>query len=388
MPRPRTAATGSDDRKALVVGSGLIGASIGMALGYAGWQVQLADRDPAAAATAAALGAGVAVDWPPAATGLGATETGRPAGSPPLDIVIVAVPPAAVATAIERTIRLEMAPAIMHVASVQAQPLAELEARGVDLSPVVGTHPMAGSERGGPGAGSPALFHDRPWVVCPAGADPAAVVAAEAVVAACGGRVIRMAPDEHDRAVALVSHLPQLASSAVSALLTRATPDEVTIAGAGLRDVTRLGDADPDLWAQIVGANAAAVAPLVEALRDRLDLLARGLRSAEQQAPHDAAAALVADGRHGRRRLGGKHGGASRHWGGVQLVIPDQPGALVDVLTTCHRLGVNVEDLRLEHTPGRPNGLLELLVEPSTARRLATALGDRWDVVAVLQPHD
>lgn len=371
-----------EPRSALIVGCGLIGTSIGLALRAARWDVALADVAPQVTSTAAALGAGQAVPWPPATRDGGAADG--------YDVVIIAVPPDAVAAVAHAAHDLQLAGTLMHVASVQSRPQIDFERAMGDAdrsARLVGTHPMAGSERAGPAAGSASLFRDRPWVLCSDTGDPSSLRVAEAVVTACGGRVVRMRSDEHDAAVAVVSHLPQLVSSALAAQVFRAADAAVAVAGSGLRDVTRLADSDPALWGQIVSANAERVAPAVRELRDSLSALLEGLE-AGTAASARVVADLVTAGRAGRERLGGKHGGQRRHWAGVQVVIPDRPGALVDVLSACREVGINVEDLRVEHTPGRPQGMLELLVDPAVTDELAGALRRSWDVVAVVQPHD
>jgi prephenate dehydrogenase len=381
-PPERAKAAGS----ALIVGSGLIGASIGLALRAAGWTVQLADVDPSASATAAALGAGRAVRWPPMGGSTGSRYSPDP-GPEPADIAVIAVPPAAVAPAAVEVAGTHLASTMMHVASVQARPQVDLESSGADVRRIVGTHPMAGRERGGAAGATPGLFRDRPWVVCAGGSGERAVRAARGVIGICGAREVVLTAEEHDAAVALVSHLPQLVSSAVAAMLTSGGSAAVGIAGSGLRDVTRLAEAEPELWQQIISYNAPAVRAPLRELLGRLTTLLEALEAGEA-ATSAAVAQLLAAGRMGRQRLGGKHGGRPRHWASVQVVVPDRPGALVDVLSACRDRGVNVEDLRLEHSPGRPDGLLELLVEPARAADLADALRAAWDVLGVEQPHE
>lgn len=375
-------------RSALVVGCGLIGTSIALALRAAGWTVWLADHDPDVSATAAALGAGTPIRWP-AEPGAGPGDSRAPSAGGPVDIAVIAVPPLVVASAAQHIVENRLAATVMHVASVQTKPQRDIELLGMSSDLIVGTHPMAGSERGGPAAAAPGLFRDRPWVICAGPASDTAVTAAHRVVTACGGRPVVMTAGEHDAAVAVISHVPQLASSAVAGLLAGAAPAAVGIAGAGVRDVTRLAEGDPALWRQIITANAAAVAPVLRALRDALGDVVTALETDPAgDGGGPAVSRLVEAGRLGRSRLGGKHGGRQRHWASVQVVIPDRPGALVEVLSACRDQAVNLEDLRVEHSAGAPNGLLELLVEPDRAGALADALRGRWEILGVVRPHD
>lgn len=139
-------------RTALVIGTGLVGTSAALALAGRGIHVHLVDHDPESARTAAALGAGT--DEPP---------EGR------VDLAVVAVPPAHTATVLAAAIRAGAARGYLDVASVKGGPRRELEALGVDLTPYIGTHPMAGKERSGPLAATADLFEGRPWVLTPPG---------------------------------------------------------------------------------------------------------------------------------------------------------------------------------------------------------------------------
>jgi prephenate dehydrogenase len=354
--------------RALVIGAGLIGTSIGLALRAAGWEVSLADRDPDVTKTAAALGAGVAWDLSP------------------VDLAIVAVPVAAIVEVSLDIERRGLAQTVVHVSSVQAEPLRQIEAAGAG-SRIVGTHPMAGREVAGPSAGSRSLFVDRPWVVCRSPAlSHTADVAVSAVIAACQARRVDMTADEHDAAVALVSHLPHMVSALLAGRLADADPSVIAVAGTGIRDMTRLADSDPEAWGDIVAANAADVARELDGLlRDGERLVAALAHGA---AP-GATAELLRAGRAGRGRLGGKHGAGVRHWAAVRVVIPDRPGALVDVLVVCRDAEVNIEDLSLEHATGQPLGTVTILVEPDRSASLAAAFTDRgWHVVSTELPHE
>jgi len=362
----------------LIVGAGLIGASIGMALVAAGRSVWLEDADPDVTRLAAALGAGTAAPLSPGQAGVA------------VDTVIVAVPPAAIATECSRLTHTYPTATVIHVCSVQTRPRLEIDRLMLNSSHIIGTHPMAGSERGGPTASSAALFRDRPWVICPDGCEPSAAAVADDVVRACGGYPVRMSATAHDDAVALVSHTPQLVSSALAGQLADAAPEIVTIAGTGIRDLTRLAGADPVLWRDIIASNAGPVRRHLRDLRDALDRVILALGESGPGDHENAAVTRLLDrGRAGRERLGGKHGSRGRHWSTVQVVIEDRPGTLVAVLSACQDLGVNVEDISVDHAPGHPVGVLELQVDPVAADSLAEALRSRgWEVAGVAFPHD
>ena len=191
----------------VVVGTGLIGTSIALALRECGTEVWLSDTDHAAARLAAELGAGQVL---PAA--------GRPGG--PADIAVLAVPPAAVASSLAMAQRQGLARCYTDVASVKELPLREAAELGCDLVSFAGGHPMSGRERSGPAAARADLFAGQPWVICPSGQTAASCVTAVTDLAlACGAQPVQLSAAEHDRWVALVSHVPHLVAGAMAGQL-------------------------------------------------------------------------------------------------------------------------------------------------------------------------
>lgn len=139
----------------------------------------------------------------------------------------------------------------------------------------VGGHPLAGAARGGIAHASAELFRDRPWILTPiepvAGGEPAALARVETFVRALGARPVVMSPADHDRLVAWTSHLPQLAASALMAVVGEAVSDEgLALAGPGLRDTTRLASSPARVWADICRTNRAAVGEALDTLIARL----------------------------------------------------------------------------------------------------------------------
>lgn len=354
-------------RTAVVIGTGLIGTSVALALTDRGVTVHLADHDPARARTAAARGAGT--DAPP---------DGH------VDLCVAAVPPARTAAALADAMRAGTARGYLDVASVKGGPRRELEALGADLSAYIGTHPMAGAERSGPLAGSGDLFEGRPWVLTPTPETRTEVLnLALELVALCRAVPVVMDADAHDRAVALVSHTPQLVSSMVAARLEEAEETAVRLCGQGIRDVTRIAASDPRMWVDVLSANPGPVADVLAALAADLDGTVRALR-ALQSADDDerrGGAAGVEDvlrrGNTGRARVPGKHGTAPAAYETVAVLISDRPGELARIFADAGRAGVNVEDVRIEHATGQQSGVVQLMVAPSAAPLLAASLRER-----------
>ncbi|GGM63377.1 prephenate dehydrogenase [Thermopolyspora flexuosa] len=357
----------------LVVGTGLIGTSVALALREHGLEVYLADRDDRAVRLARELGAGR--EWPPPG---GRDEIA------PVDLAVVAVPPPYVADELLRLQREGAARCYTDVASVKALPLERAAAIGCDLSSYLAGHPLAGSERSGPAAARADLFLGRPWAYCPTEqTSPDAVEAVLSLIKLCGAEPVRVGAAEHDEAVAIVSHAPHVTAAAVAARLAGASETALSLAGQGVRDVTRIAAGDPDLWTGILSGNALPVAAVLEAIAADLAAAAAALRRTARAG--EPAMAEVTDllrrGVTGRGRIPGKHGGPARAYAVVQVVIGDRPGELARLFQVAEEVGVNIEDVRLEHAPGLPLGMAELSVQPEAAGVLAAALrAQGWDV--------
>lgn len=358
-------------RTALVVGTGLIGTSAALALVARGVTVHLADHDPEQARTAAALGAGT-------------DEV--PEG--PVDLAIVAAPPAHVAGVLADAMRRGVARGYIDVASVKGGPRRELEALGLDLASYIGTHPMSGREKSGPLAASADLFEGRPWVLTPTrDTDTEVLNLALELVSHCRAVPVVMDADAHDRAVALVSHMPHLVSSMVAARLEHAEEAAVRLCGQGIRDVTRIAASDPGMWIDILSANPGPVADLLTDVAGDLEETVRALRALQSadEAKRVEGTSGIEDmlrrGNAGQVRVPGKHGSAPRVYEVVAVLIDDQPGQLARIFADAGRAGVNIEDVRIEHATGQQAGLVQLMVEPQTAPLLSASLRERgWAI--------
>ena len=343
--------------RVVIIGTGLIGTSIALALRSRGAEVWLADSDPAAARLAADLGAGTLLP----------DELAEPA-----DITVIAVPPAAVAASLAQAQARRLARCYTDVASVKQLPVAQAAERGCDLASYVPGHPLAGREKHGPAAARADLFLGRTWALCPLPqTSPEAAETVTALVLACGAVPVRTDPASHDRWVALISHAPHLVSAAMAARLETAPPQALDLAGQGLRDVTRIAAGDTSLWTQILIANAAPVAEVLAAVAADLAEAARMLADGEGS---KSVAGLLDRGQAGAARIPGKHGGAPGEFTVVQVVIPDRPGELARLFHATGAAGVNIEDVRIEHSPGLPVGVAELSVRPGQVATLLAAL--------------
>jgi len=344
-----------------IIGAGLLGASIGLALRERGVDVTLEDISPTTVMLAADYGAG------------------RPLahGDPAPSLVIVATPPDVVADVIERALSTYPDAVVTDVASIKLAPFETLRDRSIDLTNYVGSHPMAGRERGGAIMARADLFAARPWVICRDAETPAAALAlVEDIALELGATPIEMTPEQHDAAVALVSHLPQAVSSLLAARLLDANEQHIGLAGQGLRDTTRIASGDPELWVQILSANREPVIAGLEALQADLAALVEALRDPAKQGARRKIADLLAAGNRGVARIPGKHGSNER-FTTLTVLIDDRPGQLGALLTELGELGINMEDLRLEHSPGAQIGFAEISVLPEVAERAIDDLKGR-----------
>lgn len=359
-----------------VVGTGLLGTSVGLALRAHGVDVQLADPSRTAVALARDVGAG---------------DPAGPDDAEPV-LVVVAAPPDVTADVVLAELTAHPRAVVTDVASVKRYVLDELRTAGADLTRYVGSHPMAGRERTGPSAAVPDLFLGRPWVIADSGSStPEALLAVRSLAVDLGAVPVTMDADDHDAAVAAVSHVPQVAASLVAARLRGLEDDALGLAGQGLRDVTRIAGSDPALWTSILAANAGPVRDVLLALRADLDTVIDALAVADQATGPEtvgvgalaAIAQTIAAGNAGVSRIPGKHGGARRPYALVSVLVPDEPGELARLLGDVGDVGVNLEDLALEHAAGRPVGMAVISVLPGSAEHLEAELTARgWRLVS------
>lgn len=342
-----------------IVGAGLIGTSIGLALKAAGASVQFVDIDAKAE--------------------LLANDLVKSGNSENPDLVIIATPPSAFKSAIVREATLNPKAILMDIGSVKTKPIVEVSTLEGLAYRFCGTHPIAGREVSGAVSARADLFLDRAWVLTPTSETSAEAKAmALEVIAACGAQPVEMSAQDHDQRVAMISHLPQTISSLLAAQLSNSNPEALALAGGGLRDTVRIAGSDPKLWGEILAANEAALLPLLISLQSDLsDLISAASGPAKWES-------LVAAGRAGKSAIPGKHGGKSREYSYLPIVIDDRPGQLGSLFNACAKADVNIEDLALEHSPGQLTAVITLAIAPEDIGRLSEFLTkDGWNVHSV-----
>lgn len=337
----------------VIRGAGLLGTSLGLALSQTGARTFLEDRDPDAVRTAVGMGAG------------------SDAACREPHVVFIAVPPDQITAEVAAALARFPEATVSDVGSIKAAPIAALMDGGADLDRYVPGHPMAGREISGAAAGRGDLFEDRPWILTPiAATDPIRLAQITELAEGLLAVVRLMDPDEHDRAVALCSHAPQVVASLLAAQLLGASPADVSVAGPGVRDTTRIAASNPELWAQILLANADHVDVHLANFADDMAAFRKALAGGDSRRLRE----LLGRGVAGRAMLPGKHGGEAADSVTVSVVIEDAPGQLAALFHRAGEASVNLEDVRIEHTLGRLRAIAHLVVRPEREQRLRESL--------------
>lgn len=336
--------------RAEIVGTGLIGGSIGLALRARGWFVTGTDRDPAVARRAVELGALDVAGEDPAA-----------------DITFVATPvgpvPHLVKEALARTSGL-----VTDVGSVKTPMLALM-----DDPRYVGGHPMAGSELEGVDGARADLFEGATWVLTPtAGTEDGAFAAVRAVVSSLGAEVIALPPERHDTMVAVVSHIPHLTAATLMRLADERSAEHralLRLAAGGFRDMTRVAAGHPGIWTDICAENR-------EAIVEELDRLVDALREVQRVVAvgdADRLTATLEQARRARTALPARFH-RPQDLAELRVPIPDRKGVLAEITTLATELDVSIADIEIAHSSEGPQGVLILLVEGTVGGRLYDGL--------------
>ncbi len=326
-------------QRAVIIGTGLIGGSIGLALRHQGWQVSGVDHDPAAQERALELGAIDAIGIDPQA-----------------DITFVAAPVRSIAAEVRRALA-ETAGVVTDVGSVKATVVAD-----VNDPRFVGGHPMAGSEQLGVDGSNPDLFQGAVWVLTPvAGTDPDHHALVRSVVRTLGADVVELSPERHDTLVAVVSHVPHLTAAALMSIADDRADEHAALlrlAAGGFRDMTRIAAGTPTIWPDICGENRAAIVEVIDELSAEL------LRLRAMVATEDRAGLLdVLERAQGARRNLPSRVAQPEAIAEIRVSISDQPGGIAEISTLAAELGVNIADLEIAHSSEGDRGVLILLVD-------------------------
>jgi len=345
--------TSADSRHAHVVGLGLIGASVALALTKAGWTVTGSDLD--ADVVNSARASHVIID---------------DVIGPETELVVIATPAGAVAAVANEVLDTLQSPTVIvtDVAGVKGAIVAD-----VRDPRFLGGHPMAGSELRGLKGARDDLFNGCTWVLTPTDeTQPALYSALHGILREIGANVVAVSTEDHDRLVALASHVPHLLAGALMNEATDAAEQDAVLlqlAAGGFRDMTRIAAGDPAIWPDILFENKSAIIQTITSLQVRLDSLRAaldaGVRATVEESLRTASEA--------RRKLPGR-ALSSENLAYLRVVISDQPGSLATVTRAASELLINIYDIEIAHGIEGVGGTLLLAVDANDARRLADAL--------------
>jgi prephenate dehydrogenase len=340
---PVTSAVVDGALRANVIGLGLIGGSIALALKEAGWHVAGDDIVPGR---------------PDDAVGRGIIDTaGLDAAA---GVTFVAVPVLAVADQVKRALA-ETSGVVTDVGGVKGT-----IADAVDDPRFVGGHPMAGSELDGLDGADGAMFSGATWVLTPvAGTDDATFATVASVVAQLGAEVVAMTPQHHDEMVAVVSHVPHLTAASLMGVAADRAEEHAALlrlAAGGFRDMTRVASGQPEIWLDVCAENRPAILVAMDALIERLGEMREIVRTDARDDLH----ATLRRARDARTNLP-VHAGHPQELAEVRIPIPDRPGAAAEIFTLAAELGVNISSFEVVHLAESNVGVAVVLVDAVVA---------------------
>ena len=347
-----------------MVGTGLIGGSVALALRKAGWHVSGIDLDPSVAA--AAVEAGV-ID----ASGVDGAA----------DLVVICTPSGQVADIANEVLAASGSPDLIvtDVAGIKAAIVEQVEDPRF-----IGGHPMAGSEQLGMAGARSDLFVGATWVLTPGPTTPADTYGRLlAIVRSLGAQGVSLSAQDHDRLVAHVSHVPHLVASALmneAATVAESDSALLLLAAGGFRDMTRVAAGDPAIWPDVCVENASAILEGLDGLEDQIAGLRRAIADGDRPAIH---AALTTASR-ARRALPGRSVDPEQ-LAEVRIPVPDRTGVLAEVTATASELGLSVVDVEIAHSVEGARGVLIVVVAREEAPRYAAALRERDFVCTVVE---
>ncbi len=340
-------------QRATIIGTGLIGASIGMALRASGWSVSGTDQDAANAARALELGALDAVGVDPESA-----------------ITFVAVPVRAIPTEVRNALA-QTGGIVTDVGSVKASVVSE-----VADPRFVGGHPMAGSEQLGVEGATPDLFEGAVWVLTPvAGTDSDHYSTVASVVRLLGAEVVALAPERHDALVAVVSHVPHLTAAALMGIADERAEEHAALlrlAAGGFRDMTRIAAGTPTIWPDICNENQSAIVEVIDRLTEELGRLRAMVADGDDR----QLLATLERAQSARRNLPNRVVRPAEV-AEVRVPVPDRDGVIAEVATLASEMAINIADIEVTHSIEGDRGVLILLVDTERAEAFRAGLVER-----------
>lgn len=343
-----------------IIGLGVIGASLGMALRNSRPGISIAGRDLDMETVQQAMEVG-AIDEILDERCLGKC-----------DLIIIATPLRIIPQVVEE-IKEKLHPGtiVSDVGSVKGWVMEIFEQSLPDGIHIIGGHPMAGSEKSGLSAADKFLFQNAAYILTPQDSLPTEIVAElQQLISAIGARVIIMDAKTHDQAVARVSHLPHLMSTALVNNL-HDKPHALSLAGGGLRDTTRTAASDPELWEDILMLNAEAV---THELKGMLALFQSYLTALEAENGGNIKTFLQRA-RDLRKNLPSIRPCLEDSCD-IIAIIPDQPGVIGELGLLLGQQQINIQNLQLLGVRDEDEGTIRITVKRESAPTACQLLKD------------
>ena len=337
-------------RRGQIVGTGLIGGSVALALGEAGWHVTGFDIDAQRAERAREIGVIDAVGIDPEA-----------------ELTVVAVP----AGALEKEIRNALQQTkgmVTDTGSVKA-----MVARSIDNPRFVPGHPMAGSEQDGVDGADQQIFEGAVWVLTPTeGTDDLGLRQLQTVLSSMGCDVVTMTPERHDALVAIVSHVPHLTAASLMCLSDDRALDDaplLRLAAGGFRDMTRIAAGHPEIWLDICEQNSEAIVAVLDEFSDRIS----NVRSLVAEADRDGLTTVLSQARRARTNLPSRYV-RPQDLIEIRIPIPDRKGQIANITMLAADCDVNIADIEVAHSAEGAEGVLVLVVARAEVQRFLAVL--------------
>lgn len=345
-------------KAARIIGSGLIGTSIALALKGKGISIQMLDKDAKAQKLATDLVGGEDLENP--------------------DLIVISASIDQNLNLIANTLKDNPRSIVMDVASVKSNLLDEVAKLSENADNFVSTHPMAGREVSGAQSARSDLFLGRAWIgISSENTSEDAKNYLNQLVEICGATLYWLTAEQHDEAVAAISHLPQILSTGLAYSLEKKGVDALNLAGQGLRDVLRLSGSNPKLWSELLIANREALKGYLQSMSATISLFQQSLDNADLNKLEE----IFSVGNKVYSSIPGKHGGKNRNYSYLPIVINDEPGQLAKIFNECAKININIEDLSIEHSPGQQTGLITLAINEKDIENLSNHLqGAGWNV--------
>lgn len=337
-------------KKAGIIGLGLIGGSIGLALKEEGWEVIGRDSDPSRVNEAMRMGAITAES-----------------SMKDCEIVFVATPVGSIAESVHHAFR-EGANAVTDVGSVKGSIVNQ-----VNDKRFIPGHPMAGSEQEGIRGARPDLFRGAAWVLTPPdGSDDDCFEIVQSCVIGLGADVVVIDPDSHDELVAIISHVPHLAAGSLMRIADNHSQEHrslLRLAAGGFRDMTRIAGGNTNIWPDICIDNADAILSVIDevigSLKETKSLISKQNKIALLEKLEQARTARI------NLPTGVPE---DIDLAIVRVPILDQPGELASLTRLATEIDVNIYDIEIAHSTEGQKGVVIMVIALEKSERLMGGL--------------